>query len=70
MNLLHLHFITILHSSYIIFDLGGSISNIMGIHLARYKLNPKVKTDGNSIFRKPLVILTSEEVRIINFHKP
>lgn len=43
-----------------IFAPGGSISNMYGLSLARYKLCPDVKTKG--IFgMKPLVLYTSEE---------
>lgn len=43
-----------------IFAPGGSISNMYGMSLARYKLCPDVKTKG--IFgMKPLVLFTSEE---------
>ncbi|OQV14809.1 Acidic amino acid decarboxylase GADL1 [Hypsibius exemplaris] len=44
-----------------LFNPGGSLSNILGMHLARYNLNSSVKTKGNNVFEKPLVILTSEE---------
>ena len=40
---------------------GGSMSNIMGLALARYKLNKRVVSEGlfNS---KRMVVFTSEEV--------
>ncbi|XP_055339617.1 cysteine sulfinic acid decarboxylase-like [Paramacrobiotus metropolitanus] len=44
-----------------LFNPGGSISNILGMHLARYRYQPDVKKKGNATFDKPLIILTSEE---------
>lgn len=47
-----------------IFAPGGSVSNMYGMVLARYVANPTVKETG--LFgAKPLVVFTSEEVRIV-----
>ena len=37
------------------------MSNMMALHLARFKQNNSVKTKGNHAFDKPLIVLTSDE---------